>query len=39
MFTETERLVLRKFHEGDFNDFCGYAMDDEMCRMMGSVYH
>ncbi|WP_310442879.1 GNAT family protein [Tissierella sp.] len=35
MFIETERLVLRKFQEDDFNDFCEYAMDDEMCRMMG----
>lgn len=35
MFIETERLALRKFQEGDFNDFCEYAMDDEMCRMMG----
>ncbi len=32
MFLETERLVLRKFQE---DDFCEYAMDDEMCRMMG----
>lgn len=35
MFIETERFVLRKFLEDDFNDFCEYAMDDEMCRMMG----
>ena len=35
MFIETERLFLRKFRENDFNDFCEYAMDDEMCRMMG----
>lgn len=35
MFIETERLILRKFQEDDFNDFCEYAMDDEMCRMMG----
>lgn len=35
MFIETERLVLRKFQEYDFDDFCEYAMDDEMCRMMG----
>lgn len=35
MFLETERLILRKFEEGDFDDFCAFAMDDEMCRMMG----
>ena len=35
MFIETERLVLRKFQEDDFDDFCEYAIDDEMCRMMG----
>ena len=36
MFLETERLALRKFREDDFNDFCAYAMDAEMCRMMGN---
>lgn len=36
MFLETERLVLRKFREEDFPDFCVYAMDEEMCRMMGN---
>lgn len=35
MFLETERLVLRKFGEADFADFCAFAMDDEMCHMMG----
>ena len=35
MFLETERLILRKFREEDFDDFCDYAMDDEMSRMMG----
>lgn len=35
MFLETEHLVLRKFQEDDFDDFCEYAMDDEMSRMMG----
>ena len=35
MFAETSRLILRKFEEGDFTDFCAFAMDDEMCRMMG----
>ena len=35
MFLETERLILRKFREVDFDDFCDYAMDDEMSRMMG----
>lgn len=36
MFLETERLVLRKFREEDFPDFCAYAMDLEMCHMMGN---
>lgn len=35
MFLETERLILRKFQGDDFDDFCEYAIDDEMCRMMG----
>ena len=35
MFVETERLVLRRFRESDFEDFCEYAIDEEMCRMMG----
>ena len=36
MFLETERLVLRKFREEDFGDYCAYAMDEEMNRMMGN---
>lgn len=36
MFLETNRLILRKFREEDFQDFCAYAMDEEMCRMMGN---
>lgn len=36
MFLETERLILRKFREEDFPDFCAYAMDEEMCRMIGN---
>lgn len=35
MFIETERLIVRKFTNDDFDDFCDYAMDDEMCKMMG----
>lgn len=35
MFLETNRLILRKFEESDFGDFCAYAMDKEMCRMTG----
>lgn len=35
MFLETNRLVLRKFQEEDFADFCEFAMDKDMCRMMG----
>lgn len=34
-FLETSRLLLRKFEEDDFEDFCKYAMDDQMSRMMG----
>lgn len=37
IFLETERLVLRKLREEDFADFCAYAMDREMCRMMGQA--
>ena len=36
MFLETERLILRKFREEDFADYCDYAMDEEMNRMMGN---
>lgn len=36
MFLETDRLILRKFREEDFADFCAYAMDADMCRMMGN---
>ena len=35
IFLETNRLILRKFCEEDFEDFCAFAMDNEMCRMMG----
>ena len=35
MFLETERLILRKFRDDDFDDFCDFAMDDDMSRMMG----
>ena len=35
MFLETRRLILRRFREGDFDDFCAFAMDEEMSRMMG----
>ena len=38
MFIETERLILRKFQDSDFDDYCEYAMNDEMNRMMGNVY-
>lgn len=36
MFLETDRLILRKFREEDFTDYCAYAMDEEMNRMMGN---
>ena len=35
IFIQTLRLILRKFREEDFTDFCEYAMDEEMCRMVG----
>lgn len=35
MFVETGRLILRKFREGDFEDYYAYAADREMNRMMG----
>ena len=35
MFLETERLILRKFREEDFEDYYAYAADREMNRMMG----
>lgn len=35
MILETDRLIIRSFKEEDFNDYCDYAMDDEMSRMMG----
>ena len=35
MFLETRRLILRRFREDDFEDFCGFAMDAELSRMMG----
>ena len=34
-FLETERLVIRRFREWDFEDFYEYAADAEMSRMMG----
>ena len=35
MLLETERLILRRFRDSDFDDFCEFAIDKEMCRMMG----
>lgn len=35
MFLETERLILRKFREEDFEDYYAYAADRETNRMMG----
>ena len=35
MFLETERLIIRKFIETDFEDFCEFTMDEELCRMTG----
>jgi RimJ/RimL family protein N-acetyltransferase len=33
---ETPRLILRRFEETDFPDFCEFAIDEETCRMMGN---
>ena len=35
MFLETKRLIIRRFRDEDFDDFCDFAMDDDMSRMMG----
>lgn len=35
MFLKTQHLILRKHREEDFQDFCEYAMDPELCRMTG----
>ena len=36
MFLETDRLILRKFEESDFEDYCAYNLNDpELDRMMG----
>jgi len=36
MFLETERLILRKFQEEDFDDYCAFSLNDsERDRMMG----
>ena len=35
MFLETRRLILRRFREGDLEDFCSLVMDHERSRMMG----
>lgn len=36
IFLETDRLILRPFQDGDFPDFCIFAMDEERNRMMGN---
>ena len=36
MFLETERLILRKFQEPDFADYCTLVMDAERNRMMAN---
>ena len=36
MFLETKRLILRKFQEEDFDDYCAFSLGDpERDRMMG----
>ena len=34
-FLRTDRLIIRKFQDSDFDDFYEYAADAEMSRMMG----
>lgn len=36
VFLETDRLILRKYEEADFPDYCGYIIDPERNRMMGN---
>lgn len=39
MFLETDRLILRKFEESDFDDYCAYNLNDpERDRMMGRSF-
>lgn len=35
MYLETDRIILRRFREEDFDAFCGYSMDEDICRMTG----
>ena len=35
MALETKRLIVRTLREEDFSDFLEYAMDTELCRMLG----
>ena len=35
MALETKRLTVRVLHEDDFQDFQEYAVDSELCRMLG----
>ena len=35
MALETKRLTVRTLHEEDYQDFLEYAMDPELCRMLG----
>ncbi len=37
-FIETERLILRRLEDSDFDDYAQYAVDDEMSRMMGRAF-
>ncbi len=36
IFLQTQRLVLRRFREEDFSDFCAIALDAERNRLMGN---
>ena len=35
MALETDRLLIRRLSEEDFSDFLEYALDAELCRMLG----
>lgn len=35
VFCESERLVIRKIREDDFDQFCDFLIDTETCLMMG----
>ena len=36
MYLETERLILRRMEDGDFEDWCAFPMEPDWWRMMGT---